>query len=95
MCPSAPLPCISCLANPNVLLMPDVCMYSHTVRFQMDNCNKVKNWCSKEIGRKMKNKQPVGDSDEVPEGIKEKLDTLVADDLVVSHFALTITSSMG
>ncbi len=49
----------------------------------MDNCNKLKNMCSKEIGRKKKNKEPEGDSDTLPDDLIQKLDNLTADDLMV------------
>ncbi len=49
----------------------------------MDNCNKLKNMCSKEIGRKKKNKEPEGDSDTLPDDITQKLDTLTPEDLTV------------
>jgi len=40
------------------------------LRFQADNWNKLKNLCSKTIGLKMKNKEPVGDETVVlPEGL--------------------------
>lgn len=40
------------------------------LRFQADNWNKLINLCSKTIGKKMKSKEPVGDSDELPDTIK-------------------------
>jgi len=46
------------------------------LRFQADNWNKLKNLCSKTIGMKMKKKEAVGDSDELPEGLSEKLQEL-------------------
>lgn len=52
------------------------------LRHDADNYNKLKNVCSKEIGLKMKNKEPVGAEDEpVPAEIAEKLVDLTADDL--------------
>ena len=51
------------------------------LRFQADNWNKLKNVCSKEIGTKMKNKEPQGDDDQVPASIAEKLEALTAEDL--------------
>uniref|UniRef100_A0A6I8PS94 serine--tRNA ligase n=1 Tax=Xenopus tropicalis TaxID=8364 RepID=A0A6I8PS94_XENTR len=45
-------------------------------RFQADNLNKQKNLCSKIIGEKMKKKEPLGDSDVLPENIQ--LDQLTA-----------------
>ena len=53
----------------------------------MDNCNKLKNMCSKEIGRKMKNKEPVGDSDELVDDLTQKLDSLTVEDLTVSQYS--------
>ncbi len=47
--------------------------HTHTVRFQMDNCNKLKNMCSKEIGRKKKDKEPDGDTETLPEDFSQKL----------------------
>uniref|UniRef100_H2ZBS2 Serine--tRNA ligase, cytoplasmic n=2 Tax=Ciona savignyi TaxID=51511 RepID=H2ZBS2_CIOSA len=35
-------------------------------RYSLDNFNKLKNLCSKSIGLKMKNKEPVGDNDALP-----------------------------
>ncbi len=43
-------------------LPPPHTPHTHTVRFQMDNCNKLKNMCSKEIGCKKKDKEPDGDT---------------------------------
>ena len=43
----------------------------------------MKNVCSKEIGTKMKNKEPQGDDDQVPASIAEKLEALTAEDLKV------------
>lgn len=42
------------------------------LRFQLDNCNKLKNKASKEIGEKMKKKEPIGD-DVLPDGLEESL----------------------
>lgn len=39
------------------------------LRHELDNWNKLKNLCSKEIGKKMKNKEPMGEDDNVPNGI--------------------------
>lgn len=51
-------------------------------RHQADNWNKLKNVCSKEIGEKMKKKQPPGDEDEpVPANIVSTLATVTADQL--------------
>ncbi|XP_078000963.1 serine--tRNA ligase, cytoplasmic-like [Glandiceps talaboti] len=47
------------------------------LRYQADNWNKLKNSCSRNIGDKMKNKEPVGDASEpVPQEVLDKLDTL-------------------
>ncbi|CAL1531664.1 unnamed protein product [Lymnaea stagnalis] len=51
------------------------------LRFRADLLNKLKNVCSKEIGDKMKNKEPVGDDDSVPTGIIEKLDEVLPEQL--------------
>lgn len=49
-------------------------------RHRGDNLNKLKNVCSKEIGEKMKKKEPVGDENEsVPDKIKSDLTQLNAD----------------
>ncbi|CAO1347412.1 unnamed protein product [Diamesa hyperborea] len=51
-------------------------------RFKADNFNKLKNVCSKEIGEKMKKKEPQGlESDSIPEEVSAKLETLTAEDL--------------
>ncbi|XP_047349660.1 serine--tRNA ligase, cytoplasmic [Vespa velutina] len=55
--------------------------YWRQLRHRADNLNKVKNLCSKEIGEKMKKKEPVGNSDEVPEEIANNLDNLISNDL--------------
>lgn len=39
------------------------------LRFQVDQLNKVKNVCSKSIGEKMKKKEAVGDTDDLPTNI--------------------------
>lgn len=54
------------------------------VRFQMDNWNKLRNICSREIGAKMKRKEAVGDDDTVPQGVVEKLDSLTVELIRVS-----------
>lgn len=51
------------------------------LRFQADNWNKRRNICSREIGAKMKKKEPVGDDDTLPDDITSKLDSLTAEDL--------------
>jgi seryl-tRNA synthetase len=51
-------------------------------RFTADNFNKLKNVCSKEIGEKMKKKEPQGDdSTPVPDEIVANLDGVTADAL--------------
>ncbi|KAI4493900.1 PREDICTED: serine--tRNA ligase, cytoplasmic [Polistes canadensis] len=55
--------------------------YWRQLRHRADNLNKVKNLCSKEIGEKMKKKEPIGDSDVVPDEISNNLDNLVSDNL--------------
>ncbi|XP_063811065.1 serine--tRNA ligase, cytoplasmic [Pseudophryne corroboree] len=50
-------------------------------RFQLDNLNKLKNLCSKTIGDKMKKKEPVGDSDALPDNASN-LDQLTVEILV-------------
>ena len=56
-----------------------------SVRFQMDNWNKLRNMCTREIGAKMKKKEPVGDPDEpLPADVTEKLDALTQEILHVS-----------
>merc|ERR1712060_306268 len=37
-------------------------------QFLLDNCNKVKNICSKAVGERMKAKKPQGDTETLPEG---------------------------
>ncbi|NP_001080487.1 seryl-tRNA synthetase 1 L homeolog [Xenopus laevis] len=54
-------------------------------RFQADNLNKQKNLCSKIIGEKMKKKEPLGDSDVLPENIQ--LDQLTAE--ILSALSVT------
>lgn len=52
------------------------------LRHEADNYNKLKNVCSKEIGLKMKNKEPAGPEDQaVPSEVAEKLVDLTGDDL--------------
>lgn len=55
-------------------------------RFQTDNLNKQKNLCSKTIGEKMKKKEPVGDSDELPENAQD-VDQLTAE--ILSTLSVT------
>lgn len=50
------------------------------LRHKADNLNKLKNVCSKEIGEKMKKKEPQGDINEaVPDNIVSLLDSLTSD----------------
>ena len=56
-----------------------------TVRFQLDNWNKLRNMCSREIGGKMKKKEPVGDESEaVPADVLDELDAVTPEKLRVS-----------
>ena len=45
----------------------------------MDNWNKLRNICTKEIGAKMKKKEDVGTDDTLPVEVVEKLDSLTAE----------------
>ena len=47
--------------------------------------------CSKEIGQKMKKKEPVGDSDTLPEEVVKKLDSLTPEDVRVRYFVYVRT----
>lgn len=50
------------------------------LRHKADNLNKFKNLCSKEIGEKMKKKEPQGDSNEaVPESLLSQLENLTSE----------------
>lgn len=49
------------------------------LRHELDNWNKLKNLCSKEIGKKMKNKEPIGDDDKVPNEIESDPGSLNVD----------------
>lgn len=51
------------------------------LRHRADNFNKLKNLCSKEIGEKMKRKEPLGDDDTVPQAIADDLDSLTPESL--------------
>ena len=51
------------------------------LRFNGDTLNKVKRICSKVIGERMKNKEPEGDVDTVPEKLANSLESLTVDDL--------------
>ncbi|XP_015773621.1 PREDICTED: serine--tRNA ligase, cytoplasmic-like [Acropora digitifera] len=46
------------------------------LRFSADNWNKLKNLCSKQIGEKMKRKEAVGDSEELPDNVVNSLEEL-------------------
>lgn len=50
------------------------------LRHKADNWNKFKNVCSKEIGEKMKKKEPQGDESlDVPDSVKSQLENLTGD----------------
>lgn len=51
------------------------------LRHDLDNWNKLKNVCSKEIGKKMKAKEAIGDDDYLPEGVASDLGSLNSDSL--------------
>lgn len=52
------------------------------LRFKVDNWNKLKNLCSKQIGERMKKKEALGDENEgLPDGFKNQLEGLTADSL--------------
>lgn len=51
------------------------------LRHQLDNWNKLKNLCSKEIGNKMKKKENAGSDDSIPENILEQLNGLTLETL--------------
>lgn len=51
------------------------------LRFNADGLNKLKNLCSKSIGEKMKNKEPQGDSETLPEDLTADLHALNSDKL--------------
>ncbi|KAH9518407.1 hypothetical protein Btru_016753 [Bulinus truncatus] len=51
------------------------------LRFRADLLNKLKNLCSKEIGEKMKKKEPVGTDETVPSGILDNLDDILPEQL--------------
>ncbi|KAL4226009.1 Serine--tRNA ligase [Mactra antiquata] len=50
-------------------------------RYRADLLNKLKNVCSKAIGMKMKNKEPVGEDDTLPEGLVDDLENINQDKL--------------
>ncbi|XP_013786535.1 serine--tRNA ligase, cytoplasmic-like [Limulus polyphemus] len=49
------------------------------LRYSLDNWNKLKNLCSKDIGTKMKNKEPIGESDELSNNVLNKLSELTSE----------------
>eukprot|EP00049_Salpingoeca_infusionum_P023239 m.11053 g.11053 ORF g.11053 m.11053 type:complete len:506 (-) comp5663_c0_seq1:2869-4386(-) len=51
------------------------------LRFKGDALNKLKNVCSKTVGARMKAKQPVGDTEEIPAELQAKLAELTQADL--------------
>lgn len=51
------------------------------LRHRADNLNKLKNVCSKEIGEKMKKKEPLGDDETVPNEISSDLDSINSEKL--------------
>ncbi|XP_046741402.1 serine--tRNA ligase, cytoplasmic [Diprion similis] len=51
------------------------------LRHRADNLNKLKNVCSKEIGEKMKKKEPAGGDEPVPNNLAENLDNVSSDNL--------------
>lgn len=55
--------------------------YWRQLRHRADNLNKLKNLCSKEIGEKMKKKEPVGDDETIPDDITNNLDGITSDNL--------------
>uniref|UniRef100_A0A0B7AM77 serine--tRNA ligase n=1 Tax=Arion vulgaris TaxID=1028688 RepID=A0A0B7AM77_9EUPU len=57
------------------------------LRFRADSLNKLKSLCSKEIGDKMKKKEPKGDDDNVPSQILDNIDDLTQEKLTT----LTVT----
>lgn len=56
-------------------------------RFFADLLNQKKNMCSKVIGEKMKNKEPPGDDNTLPEGFDKAIENLSAED--VKKFTVT------
>jgi seryl-tRNA synthetase len=52
------------------------------LRHEADNLNKLKNVCSKEIGLKMKSKEPAGPEDQpVPPEVADNLSNIIGDQL--------------
>ncbi|MFH4983510.1 hypothetical protein AB6A40_010219 [Gnathostoma spinigerum] len=57
-------------------------------RFTMDNLNRLKNVCSKAVGEKMKKKEPIGNSEAIPDSITDDLENMTSDclkDLQISQ----------
>jgi seryl-tRNA synthetase len=61
----------------------EILVFSITVRFRADLLNKLKKVCSKEIGEKMKKKEPVGDDTTIPDEISKDIDSLKSEQLKV------------
>lgn len=57
------------------------------LRHKADSLNKLKNLCSKEIGEKMKKKEPVGTDQSLPKEMEDKLSEISSDNLK----SLTVT----
>lgn len=51
------------------------------LRHRADNLNKLSNVCNKEIAKKMKKKEPIGDDESIPKEISGDLDNVVSDNL--------------
>ena len=68
-------------------LIPSSLTHPSAVRFQADNWNKLRNMCSKEIGAKMKKKEPVGGDEPLPQEVVDKLhnQSILVDDIRVSY----------
>ena len=66
-----------------------------TVRFQADNWNKLRNMCTKEIGAKMKKKEPVGEDESLSQDVTDKLQdqSITAEDIRVSFVCSSIFHS--
>lgn len=63
----------------DTVIEKDMCW--RQLRHRADNFNKLKNLCSKEIGEKMKKKEPLGDTDDVPQTIADNLVDLSSESL--------------
>ncbi|KAG7204221.1 hypothetical protein KM043_002051 [Ampulex compressa] len=61
------------------------------LRHRADNFNKIKNLCSKEIGERMKKREPVGDDCTIPKEISDELESITLDSLK----PLTVTQIKG